>query len=139
MSLLSQPMFHDEKAAYAFLESVIWPDGPVCPHGGGVERIYELKGQSTRIGVHKCGQCRKPFTVKVGTVFESSHVPLHKWLQATYLMCASKKGISAHQLHRMLEARGQLSDRVVHGAPYARGHAFGRAGAYGRARWHRRG
>ncbi len=103
MSLLSQPMFHDEKAAYAFLESVIWPDGPVCPHCGGVERIYELKGKSTRIGVRKCGQCRKPFTVKVGTVFESSHVKLHIWLQATFLMCASKKGISAHQLHRTLQ------------------------------------
>jgi transposase-like protein len=103
MSILSDPIFHDEAAAYAFLESIIWPGGPVCPHCGGVERISPMKGKSTRIGTYKCYQCRKPFTVKVGTVFESSHVPLRKWLQATYLMCASKKGISAHQMHRTLE------------------------------------
>jgi transposase-like protein len=103
MFLLSQPFFHDEQAAYAFLEAVIWPDGPICPHCGAVDRIYTLKGKSTRIGVRKCGHCRNPFRVTVGTVFESSHVPLHKWLQATFLMCASKKGISAHQLHRTLQ------------------------------------
>jgi transposase-like protein len=103
MSILSDPIFHDEAAAYAFLESILWPGGPVCPHCGGVERISPMKGKSTRIGTYKCYQCRKPFTVKVGTVFESSHVPLRKWLQATFLMCASKKGISAHQLHRTLE------------------------------------
>ena len=103
MSILSDPIFHDEAAAYAFLKSVIWPGGPVCPHCGGVERISPMKGKSTRIGVYKCYQCRKPFTVKVGTVFESSKVSLRKWLQAIYLMCASKKGISAHQLHRTIE------------------------------------
>jgi transposase-like protein len=103
MSIFSQPIFHDEKAAYAFLESIIWPSGPTCPHCGGYERIGKMGGKSTRIGTYKCYQCRKPFTVKVGTVFEASHVPLHKWLQATFLMCASKKGISAHQLHRTLE------------------------------------
>jgi transposase-like protein len=103
MSILSQPIFHDEQAAYDFLEAIVWPDGPTCPHCGACDRIYELKGKTTRIGLRKCGHCRKPFTVKVGTVFESSHVPLHKWLQATFLMCASKKGISAHQLHRTLE------------------------------------
>jgi transposase-like protein len=103
MSILSEPIFHDEKAAYAFLEAIIWPAGPICPHCGGVERIGKMGGKSTRIGTYKCYPCRKPFTVKVGTVFESSHVPLHKWLQATFLMCASKKGISAHQLHRTLE------------------------------------
>jgi transposase-like protein len=103
MSLLSQRFFHDEQAAYTFLEEIVWPDGPTCPHCGACDRIYELKGKSTRIGVRKCGHCRKPFTVKVGTVFESSHVPLHKWLQAVFLMCSSKKGISAHQLHRTLE------------------------------------
>jgi transposase-like protein len=103
MSILSDPIFHDEAAAYAFLESIIWPGSPVCPHCGGVERISPMKGKSTRIGTYKCYQCRKPLTVKVGTVFESSKVPLHKWLQATYLMCASKKGISAHQLHRTIE------------------------------------
>ena len=103
MSILSQPIFHDEQAAYAFLESILWPAGPTCPHCGGVERIGKMGGKSTRIGTYKCYQCRKPFTVKVGTVFESSHVQLHKWLQATFLMCASKKGISAHQLHRTIE------------------------------------
>ena len=75
-----------------------------------------MKGKSTRIGTYKCYQCRKPFTVKVGTVFESSHVPLRKWLQATFLMCSSKKGISAHQLHRTLER--QLQDGMVHGASH---------------------
>jgi transposase-like protein len=103
MSILSQPIFHDEQAAYVSLESIIWPSGPICPHCGGVERISKMGGKSTRIGTYKCYQCRKPFTVKVGTVFESSHVPLHKWLQAAFLMCASKKGISAHQMHRTLQ------------------------------------
>jgi transposase-like protein len=103
MSILSKPHFHDETAAYAYLESVLWPNGPICPHCGGSERIYELKGKSTRIGVRKCGHCRKPFRVTVGTVFESSHLPLHKWLQGVYLMSCSKKGVSAHQLHRILE------------------------------------
>jgi transposase-like protein len=103
MSIFSQRFFHEEQAAYDFLESVVWPNGPICPHCGGVERISKMGGKSTRIGTYKCYQCRKPFTVKVGTVFESSHVPLRKWLQAAFLMCASKKGISAHQLHRTLE------------------------------------
>lgn len=102
MSVLSAKHFHDEKAAYRFLEAQIWPDGPVCPHCGGFDRIGKLEGESTRIGVHKCYQCRKPFTVKVGTVFESSHVKLHLWLQAAFLMCSSKKGISSNQLHRTL-------------------------------------
>lgn len=102
MSVLSAPHFHNEKAAYRFLEAQIWPDGPICPHCGGFDRIGKLEGESTRLGVHKCYQCRKPFTVKVGTVFEASHVPLHKWLQAAFLMCSSKKGISSNQLHRTL-------------------------------------
>lgn len=101
MSVLSKAYFHDEAAAFAYVESVIWPDGPICPHCGGNERIYDLS--KTRQGLRKCGHCRKQFTVRVGTVFESSHVPMHKWLQAIYLMSASKKGISAHQLHRVLE------------------------------------
>jgi len=102
MSKLSAREFHDERAAYAVTEARLWPNGPVCPHCGGVDRIYELKGKSTRIGVRKCGACRKQFTVKVGTLFEDSHVPMHVWLQAIYLLCASKKGISSHQLHRIL-------------------------------------
>ncbi len=102
MSVLSQKHFHDEAAAYRYVEARIWPDGPVCPHCGERERIGKLKGKSTRIGVHKCYACRKPFTVKVGTIFESSHIKLNLWLQAIYLMSSSKKGISANQLHRTL-------------------------------------
>ncbi len=101
-SVLSDKHFHDEAAAYKFVEARVWPEGPVCPHCGGVERIAALKGKSTRVGVYKCYQCRKPFTVKVGTVFEASHVPLKLWLQAMFLLASSKKGISSNQLHRTL-------------------------------------
>lgn len=103
MSVLSQPYFHDEAAAFNHLESVLWADGPICPHCGTIDRASKMQGKSTRIGTWKCYACRKQFSVKVGTVFESAHIPLHKMLQAVYLMCASKKGISAHQLHRTLE------------------------------------
>jgi transposase-like protein len=102
MNVLSQPFFHDEAAAYAKLECIIWPSGPVCPHCGGVERISRMKGAATRAGLLKCYQCRKQFRVTVGTVFEASHVKLHVWLQAAYLMMSSKKGISSNQLHRTL-------------------------------------
>lgn len=102
MSVLSAPHFHNEKAAYAYVEARVWPEGPVCPHCGGYERIGLMGGKSTRIGAYKCYQCRKPFTVKVGTIFEASHVPLRFWLQAMFLMASSKKGISANQLHRTL-------------------------------------
>jgi len=101
-SVLSDKHFHDEAAAYRFVEKRVWPDGPVCPHCGGVERISKMKGASTRVGTYKCYQCRKPFTVKVGTIFESSHVPLNLWLQAIFLMASSKKGVSSNQLHRTL-------------------------------------
>jgi transposase-like protein len=101
-SIISAPHFHNEEAAYAFVEARIWPHGPVCPHCGGQERIGKMNGKSTRMGTYKCYVCRKPFTVKIGTIFEDSHVSLRLWLQAIYLMCASKKGISAHQLHRTL-------------------------------------
>lgn len=102
MSVLSAPHFHDEAEAYKFVEARIWPEGPVCPHCGGVERISKMGGKSTRIGAYKCYQCRKPFTVKIGTIFEASHVPMHHWLQAIFLMASSKKGISSNQLHRTL-------------------------------------
>jgi transposase-like protein len=101
-SVLSDKHFHNEAAAYAFVEARVWPNGPVCPHCGGVERIGKMGGKSTRIGAYKCYQCRKPFTVKVGTVFEASHVPMRHWLQAIFLMSSSKKGISSNQLHRTL-------------------------------------
>lgn len=101
-SILSERHFHDEEAAYAFLEGRIWPKGPVCPHCGGTDRISKMTGKSTRIGVHKCYQCRMQFRVTVGTVFEASHVKLHIWLQAVALLSSSKKGISSNQLHRTL-------------------------------------
>lgn len=102
MSVLSERQYHDEAAAYRFVEARIWPNGPVCPHCGGTDRNSPLKGKSTRIGVYKCYDCRQPFTVKVGTIFEASHVKLHLWLQAIFLIASSKKGISSNQLHRTL-------------------------------------
>lgn len=101
-SILSAPQFHDEAAAIAYVEARVWPNGAICPHCGDVERIGQLKGKSTRLGVWKCYSCRKPFTVKVGTIFEDSPVKMHLWLQAIMLVAASKKGISANQLHRTL-------------------------------------
>ncbi|MFZ1962328.1 MAG: IS1595 family transposase [Roseiarcus sp.] len=101
-SVLDAKALHDESAAYAWVETRLWPNGPICPHCDGGERISKMQGKSTRIGVYKCYHCRKQFTVKVGTVFEDSHVPMHLWLQAVYLMCSSKKGVSSNQLHRTL-------------------------------------
>ena len=101
-SVFSAPHFHDEAAAYAFVEAHVWPQGPVCPRCKSNERIGKLQGKTTRFGLYKCYACRKPFTVKVGTVFEDSHVEMHIWLQAMHLMCSSKKGISTNQLHRTL-------------------------------------
>lgn len=104
MSLLSAPRFHDDTAAREYLESIVWANGVFCPHCGNADdkRIGTLTGATIRPGVRKCYACRKQFTVTVGTVFESSHVPLHKWMQAAYLLSSSKKGFSAHQLHRTL-------------------------------------
>jgi transposase-like protein len=106
MSLLS-PQYQNEDAAREYLEAKLWPSGPFCPHCGVIENIYKLQSKpetknKIRAGVYKCGGCRKQFTVTVGTVFEDSHIPLHKWLLATHLMCSSKKGISALQLQREL-------------------------------------
>src|ERR1700704_6933574 len=101
-SILEAAALRDEAAAYAWVEARVWPNGPVCPHCGGVERISKMNGKSTRIGAYKCYQCRSKFTVKVGTVFESSHVKLHLWLQAVALLTSSKKGMSSNQLHRTL-------------------------------------
>src|SRR6266545_4782717 len=91
-----------EAAAFAYVEARLWPNGPVCHHCGETERIGRLQGKTTRPGLYKCYACRKPFTVRMGTIFESSHLPLHLWLQIIHLMCASKKGISTHQIQRML-------------------------------------
>ncbi|MGH6958538.1 MAG: transposase, partial [Caulobacteraceae bacterium] len=99
---LTAPIFTNEDAAREHFESLRWPDGRVCPHCGITGNSTLLQGRSTRPGLYKCKGCRKPFTATMGTVYEKSHIPLHKWLLATHLMCASKKGISAHQLFRML-------------------------------------
>jgi transposase-like protein len=101
-SVISDKHFHDERAAYAYVEARIWPNGPVCPHCGNADpsRMKLFAGKSTRLGVRQCNECRKPFTVKIGTIFESSHVPLRIWLQAIHMICSSKKGISSNQLHR---------------------------------------
>src|SRR5437667_815095 len=101
-SILSAAHFHNEEAAYKFIEARVWPRGPVCPHCGGVERNSKMGGKSTRIGTYKCYDCRKPFTVKIGTIFESSHIAMRYWLQAIFLIASSKKGISSNQLHRTL-------------------------------------
>src|SRR3981189_513841 len=93
---LANPIYHDDTAARVHLESLLWADGPVCPRCGVMgNRITKLQGASTRPGVYKCKDCRKPFSVTVGTVMERSHVPLHKWVLATHFMSASKKGMSA--------------------------------------------
>lgn len=102
-SVLSEPHFQYEGAAFEYVEARLWPNGPVCHHCGERKRIGLLKGKSTRPGLYKCYACRKPFTVRMGTIFESSHLPLHLWLQVIHLMCASKKGISTRQIQRMLK------------------------------------
>jgi transposase-like protein len=101
---LNDPIYSDENKAREHLEMLSWPNGPFCPHCGNTdpERLTKLKGKSTRPGVYKCKECRKPFSVTVGTVMERSKIPLGKWLLAMHLITSSKKGMSAHQLHRML-------------------------------------
>jgi transposase-like protein len=101
-SIFSAPHFNDEAAAYAYVEARIWPNGRVCPHCGVVDHSGPLKGKSNRIGLYKCYACRKPFTVKIGTIFEASHIQLRDWLTAIHLVCSSKKGVSTNQLHRTL-------------------------------------
>lgn len=102
-SALSAEHFHNEQAAFAYVEAELWPNGPVCPHCNGAERIGRLQGKTTRPGLYKCYVCKKPFTVRVGTVFESSHVPLRVWLQVFYLMSSSKKGHPTRQIQRTLQ------------------------------------
>jgi transposase-like protein len=99
---LTNPIFNDEEQARKHLELLRWPNGPVCPHCSETEKITKLKGKSHRPGLYQCNACRQPFTVTMGTILEDSHIELHKWLLAFHLMSASKKGISSHQLHRML-------------------------------------
>ena len=103
-SIFNSNHFHNEQAAYDFVESILWPNGPVCPHCGNRENVGKLKGKTTRIGLYKCYSkpCGKQFTVKIGTIFEDSHIKMHIWLQAFFLVCSSKKGVSSNQLHRTL-------------------------------------
>ncbi len=100
--VLNEPQFLTEQGAFAYVEARLWPNGPVCPHCGETKRIGRLNGKTTRPGLCKCYACKKPFTVRIGTIFEDSHLPLHLWLQVIHLMCASKKGIATRQIQRML-------------------------------------
>ena len=110
--------FQDPIAAATYLESIRWPDGPVCPHCGESERKpYPLKSETRKL--YKCAACRKQYTVTVGTIFEGSHIPLQKWLLAFYLLCSSKKGMSAHQLHRMLGVTYKSAWFLAHRIRYA--------------------
>lgn len=113
MNALNAPHFQNDDAARQFIEGIRWPDGPVCSHCGSVNRAYAVSG---RAGLYRCAEaeCRKDFTVTTGTVMERSKVPLHKWLSAFYLMNASKKGISAHQLHRQLGVTYQTAWFMCH-------------------------
>lgn len=132
MSVLDAPHFKDEAAAYAYVEARVWPDGRVCPHCGTLGRSGVLAGKSTRLGVYKCYACRKPFTVKVRTIFEASHIPMHIWLQAIFLMCSSKKGISSNQLHRTLgvtlKSAWFMSHRIREAMRSGKGGVFGTGG-----------
>jgi transposase-like protein len=119
-SVLSDARFHNEDAAFEYVEAQLWPNGPTCPHCGNADgaKIGRLSGKTTRVGLRKCYACRKPFTVRMGTIFENSHLPLRLWLQAIHLMCASKKGISTRQLKRMLgcgmKTAWHLGHRIRH-------------------------
>jgi transposase-like protein len=102
--------FHDEDAAYAFVEAVIWPEGPVCPRCGETSRVGALRGESTRRGTYKCYACRKPFTVKIGTALEGSNAPMHHWLRALYLMAESAGPLSTYRLHREVGTSRRTAD-----------------------------
>ena len=117
MSILSRPYFHDEQAAFDFVEAIIWPHGPVCPHCGCTDKITAIKPnpeKRVRFGLKKCRDCKGQFTVRMGTIFEESKLPMTKWLQAIFLMTASKKGVSAHQLHRTLEVTYKTAWFLAH-------------------------
>jgi len=113
-SVLSAAHFQDEPAAFAYVEARLWPNGPVCPFCGETTRIGELKGKTTRPGLRKCYACKKPFTVRMGTLFESSHLALRYWLQVMHLMCASKKGISTREIQRMLQCSMKTAWHLTH-------------------------
>src|SRR5258708_13751406 len=112
MSVLSAPHFHNEAAAIARLEEIVWPQGAHGARCGGFDRITDVKG--VRMGVRRCGPCKREFTVTVGTIFERSHVKLHIWFQAAHLMASSKKGISSHQMHRTLKVTYKTAWFMMH-------------------------
>jgi transposase-like protein len=114
MSDLSNPIFHDETKARQWLEARIWANGPICPKCGTVDEATLMQGESHRPGLYQCNACREPFTVTVGTLYERSKVPLHKWLAATHLMMASKKGMSALQVGRLLGLSKKTSWFLCH-------------------------
>lgn len=111
---LTNPIFQNEDAAREHLEAIRWPDGAVCPFCDTQNHVKALGGKSMGPGWYHCGSCRKKFTVRVGSVYERSKIPLHKWVMATHLLCASKKGMSAHQLHRMLGITYKSAWFMVH-------------------------
>ena len=115
-SVFDAPQFKTEEGAFAYVEAHLWPTGPVCPHCGNCDdgRIRKMAGKTTRMGLYKCNECRKPFTVRMGTIFESSHLALHLWLQVIHLMCASKKGISTRQIQRMLQCSMKTAWFLTH-------------------------
>jgi transposase-like protein len=123
--VLNHPRFHDEQAAYDWVEAIVWENGRVCPHCGVFDRSGALKGKSNRIGLYKCYACRKPFTVKVGTIFEDSHASLHLWMQAMYLLCSSKKGLSTNQLRRTLGVHMKTAWHMSHRIRLAMGDPTG--------------
>jgi transposase-like protein len=112
--VLEAAHFHDETAAFAYVEAALWPNGPVCPHCGEAERVGRLNGATTRPGLCKCYACKKPFTVRMGTIFESSHLPLRFWLQIIHLMCASKKGIATREIQRLLKCSMRTAWHLTH-------------------------
>jgi transposase-like protein len=130
-SYLNAPHLHDEAKAIEFIEARVWPNGPVCPHCGGTTRLGRLGGQSTRIGTLKCYECRKPFTVKVSTIFEDSHIPMRLWLQAIFLIASSKKGISSNQLHRVLGITLKSAWHLSHRIRLAMDEQIGKLGSGG--------
>src|SRR5689334_5544911 len=111
---LTNPLFTDEAKAREHLEQIRWPDGPVCPHCGSVDKVYRLAGKSHRPGLIHCNNCDGSFTVTTGSVMESSHVPLNKWVLAFRLMASSKKGMSAHQLHRTIKVTYKTAWFMAH-------------------------
>lgn len=134
MSVLNHPYFRDEEAAHSFLESILWMNGTTCSHCGVIGTAYKIAAnpeKHVRYGLWKCRDCRKQFTCRVGTVFEHVRMPLHKALHAAYLLCASKKGVSAHQISRMLD---QPEGRLVHRSSGSRSHdtSYGRTDGWRR-------